>query len=211
MTTLNKTADKMSADKTTGHKASLLLGAGLALALLSGCDTAREAFGLEKQMPDEFTVVTKAPLVLPPDFTLRPPQPGASRPQEMSPRERAQTALSSSRREGAGQTNPWLRSNDPNAANRSPGENALLGQAGATTSDPDIRKRINEETSALIERDKSFVDKLVFWRKPDQGGSIIDASRESQRLREATASGSGPQGDVPTIQRRKKGWLEGVF
>lgn len=192
-------------------KACLLLGVLFATTLLGGCDTAREAFGLDKQMPDEFTIVTKAPLVLPPDFTLRPPQPGAARPQEMTSRERAQTALGGARREGAGQTNPWLRNNDPNAANRSAGENALLNQAGAGFADPDIRRRINEETTALIERDKSFVDNLVFWKKPDQPGTIIDAGRESQRLREATASGSGPQGEVPVIQRRKKGWLEGVF
>ncbi|MEQ1890052.1 MAG: DUF3035 domain-containing protein, partial [Alphaproteobacteria bacterium] len=33
---------------------------------LSGCTGAKRAFGMEKVTPDEFTVVTKAPLVLPP-------------------------------------------------------------------------------------------------------------------------------------------------
>ena len=35
------------------------------------------AAGLTKKSPDEFAVTTKAPLVIPPDFNLRPPMPGA--------------------------------------------------------------------------------------------------------------------------------------
>jgi len=38
---------------------------------------------------DEFAVVTKAPLIMPPDYNLRPPRPGAARPQEQSERQQA--------------------------------------------------------------------------------------------------------------------------
>ena len=44
-----------------------LLGA----ACLGGCDTASKAFGLSKVTPDEFRVVTKAPLTLPPEAAQR--------------------------------------------------------------------------------------------------------------------------------------------
>ena len=44
----------------------------------------KKAIGLEKTSPDEFAVESRAPLEMPPDFDLRPPQPGASRPQEKS-------------------------------------------------------------------------------------------------------------------------------
>ena len=47
--------------------------AALALVLvLSSCEGLKKQIGLAKSAPDEFTVVTKAPLILPPDFTLRP-------------------------------------------------------------------------------------------------------------------------------------------
>ena len=63
-----------------------LLNAALALGLctmvLSGCDGIRKVAGLNKKSPDEFAVTTKAPLVIPPDFALVPPQPGAARPQD---------------------------------------------------------------------------------------------------------------------------------
>jgi hypothetical protein len=61
---------------------SLLCSSGMLL--LSGCTDLKRAIGLEKTSPDEFAVESRAPLEMPPDFDLRPPQPGASRPQEKS-------------------------------------------------------------------------------------------------------------------------------
>ena len=51
--------------------------AGPVLLPLSACDTLRRDAGLTKQSPDEFAVVTKAPLIIPPNFNLHPPAPGA--------------------------------------------------------------------------------------------------------------------------------------
>src|SRR3546814_10759236 len=61
--------------------ARLLIVAGLALAV-SACGGFRENLGLTKQSPDEFRVVSRAPLTLPPDYNLRPPAPGAPRRSE---------------------------------------------------------------------------------------------------------------------------------
>src|SRR5882757_7384493 len=72
---------------------SLLLGS--VLVLLSGCETGdlSRTFGLTRDAPDEYTVTTRAPLSMPPDYNLRPPRPGAARPQEQSERQQAQEAL----------------------------------------------------------------------------------------------------------------------
>ena len=51
------------------------------------------ALGDNKNAPDEFAIATKAPLVVPPDYALIPPKPGESRPQELSPSERAREVL----------------------------------------------------------------------------------------------------------------------
>ena len=46
----------------------------LAMVALSACTAGmRESFGYGKQAPDEFLVLTKSPLVIPPDYALRPP------------------------------------------------------------------------------------------------------------------------------------------
>ncbi|WP_430395478.1 DUF3035 domain-containing protein [Ferrovibrio sp.] len=193
------------------HLAPLVL---LALPLaLTGCDTAREALGLNKKAPDEFAVVTKAPLVLPPEFGLRPPEPGAPRPQEVTARERAQAALSGGRGEAAGQLSPMQRSAQAQAAPRSPGEAQLLQLARASNPDPDIRRKVNDEFTQLAERDSRLVDRLIFWQKPqDPSGTVVDPAREAQRLRENAAQGKAANtGDVPTVKRRERGILEGIF
>src|ERR1039458_2342053 len=60
---------------------------------LAGCQSTRQALGMTKVVPDEFRVVTKAPLVVPPDYALRPPAPGEPRPQELQPESQARRAL----------------------------------------------------------------------------------------------------------------------
>ncbi len=52
---------------------------------LAGCgDALSEAFGFKKQVPDEFVVVTRPPLVLPPEYNLRPPGENDKRPPVIS-------------------------------------------------------------------------------------------------------------------------------
>lgn len=179
---------------------------------LAGCDTTREALGLNKKAPDEFAVVTKAPLVLPPEFGLRPPEPGAPRPQEVPARDRAAAALGGRTDSAAGQLTPLSRDPNATAAQRSAGENALLQQAKATNADPDIRRKVNDEFTQLAERDRRFVDRLIFWQKSEEPGLAVDAAKEAQRLRENAATGRpATAGDVPTIKRRERGPLEGIF
>lgn len=61
--------------------------------LLPGCTDLRRSIGLERTSPDEFAVESRAPLTMPPDFELRPPQPGASRPQEKSAGQQARQVM----------------------------------------------------------------------------------------------------------------------
>lgn len=203
-------------------RAALALVCGLGLLATQGCDSLKEQAGLTKRAPDEFTVVTKAPLVMPPDFTLRPPRPGSKRPQEVQPSaqardvvlgaagaerataersaQSAQTALASGRESSA------------SAGEVSEAERTLLGKAGALGSDSSIREVVNRETTLLAEKDSSFADRLIFWQNKAPFGSTLDAGAESQRLRETAAKGEPASGgETPVIRRRQRGVLEGIF
>ena len=48
---------------------------------------------MDRVGPDEFAVESRAPLTIPPDYDLRPPQPGAARPQETTAAERARKVI----------------------------------------------------------------------------------------------------------------------
>ena len=58
------------------------------IALIAGLGAMTAACGggglLNRDRPDEFAVQRQAPLVVPPEFNLVPPQPGAPRPAEGS-------------------------------------------------------------------------------------------------------------------------------
>jgi hypothetical protein len=209
--------------KTRRRGALLALACSLALLTTQGCDTLKEQAGLTKRAPDEFTVVTKAPLVMPPDFTLRPPKPGAKRPQEVQPTSKARSVVLNSagvQRTTSAQAAQSARTalaagREPQAAaNGEPSgaEHTLLSKAGALDSDSSIREVVNRETTLLAEKDSSFADRLIFWQKKPPFGSTLDAEKESQRLREAAAKGESPDsGETPVIRRRQRGILEGIF
>lgn len=81
---------------------------------------------MSRERPDEFAVQRQAPLVIPPDFELVPPAPGAPRPAEGTASQQALDALfggpaprssvETSALERAGDADPGIRSSvgDPN-------------------------------------------------------------------------------------------------
>jgi hypothetical protein len=171
--------------------------------VLGGCEGVKEQLGLDKQSPDEFRVVSRAPLTIPPEFSLRPPRPGAPRPQEGTPTQQAKTAV--------------FRVDEPqgvqvSSAGRSTGEAALLDAAGADEAEPNIREIVERETLQLNDESETFIDTLVFWRDPQPTGDVVDAAAEADRLRENAALGRPvTEGETPQIERRQRGIFEGVF
>ncbi|SMF69942.1 Beta-barrel assembly machine subunit BamF [Azospirillum oryzae] len=180
-----------------------LIGLALAALTLAGCSDVRRSIGLDRQSPDEFAVVSRAPLTLPPSMQDLPkPRPGAARPQDSTPTQTAAGAVfgGAARRTG-------------NAAGESSGERSLIAQASARDGiDPNIRAKVDQETTQLIIADKSWIDSLLFWQKQEQPYSLVDPAKEQQRLREAQAQGKSLDGAAtPTIERKRKAPLEGLF
>ena len=152
---------------------------------LSGCTSTKNALGLNKVVPDEFNVVTKAPLVVPPDYALRPPEPGQPRPQELQPESAARQALLGQR----------------DATNRSDGEKLLVAKAGGDKADPLARYVVDDEFGDLAYKEESFSDKVMFWHKKaapteaqintERGNTPtpVDAVAEQTRLKALTGNG----------------------
>ncbi len=178
----------------------LLPGLLIGLSACSGDELSR-SFGITRDTPDEFTVTTRAPLSMPPDFSLRPPRPGAPRPQEQDAPDAAQAALV-----------PQSALVDAQSGSSSPGQQALLAAAGPPAP-ADVRQKIERDAS-LDQPNQSLTDRLEFWRKPPLPGVVIDPAKELQRLRQDAALGQSVQtGDTPIIQRNTQdtGLLNGLF
>ncbi len=181
-----------------------LLGLALAALTLAGCSDVRRSIGLDRQSPDEFSVVSRAPLTLPPSLQDLPkPRPGAARPQDNTPTQVAAGAVFGGSSRGAAKA----------VAGSTAGEKSLVAQAAARDGiDPNIRTKVDQETTQLIIADKSWIDSLLFWQKQEQPYSLVDPAKEQQRLREAQAQGKSVDGAAtPVIERKRKAPLEGLF
>ena len=201
---MGKAAHRTIRRRVAGRSVAAGLGALALAATLSACGGALEnALGLGKNAPDEFAVVRSAPLTIPPDFKLRPPQPGAPRPNEAPVREQAESVLLQEAGTGSAEVA---------AGAASQGEAAFIERAGATDVDPDIRRIVDREFSGYASEDESFVDSLIFWREDRPPGDVVDAAAEAERLRENIEAGQPvTAGETPTIKRREKALLEDLF
>ncbi len=184
-----------------------ITGAISLILALSACEGFRDQLGLNKQSPDEFRVVARAPLSLPPDFTLRPPEPGIARPQEGTAAQQARKAIFRLEQPKTQPLNAQVK-----ADGRTLGELSLLKAAGADKIDPGIRQAIDSETRQLNAQSDDFIESLVFWRDKESPGRVVDATAEARRLRENAALGkTATAGETPTIERKSKALLEGLF
>ena len=124
--------------------------AGAALLLTSGC--ASGGF-LSRERPDEFAVQRQAPLVVPPDFNLVPPAPGAPRPAEGTSQQQAMEALFGG------------------PAPRSGVEASAIDRAG--TSDPGIRSAVGDPATNTVAKGTVTRDILA---APEGAGGAAQAT-----------------------------------
>jgi hypothetical protein len=158
---------------------------------LSACSGAKETLGLTKTAPDEFEVVKQAPLSMPPDYNLRPPRPGAPRPQE-------QTTSAQAREVVFG-----VEARDDRGA-PTDAESLLLQQAGGLNADPDIRAKVDAETNAAAKDNRPVAKKLLgLVGAGDEAppATVVDAGAEAERLRQNQEQGKPvTEGETPSVE-----------
>jgi hypothetical protein len=120
---------------------NLLLLAAATLAL-AGCAKSGLA---ERKGPDEMAISRNAPLVVPQDFALAPPKPGAPRAAGTDAQSAAMEALF-----GPGAKVPP----------KSPAEQQLLDKAGAGNTDPAIRSSAGDPKTSTVNKG-AFVRELL--------------------------------------------------
>lgn len=148
-------------------KTALLISVGVAASLLSGCTALGGA-----SSPDEFRVVKKAPLVVPPDFSLRPPDAGAGTPFEVDEtRANATTVFG-----------------DAIGQDASVSERALVAAAGANAVNPIIREQVDWEEAAVIRKSQRVSDRVMNW-DPSQADETADSATGGGDVEIARGSG----------------------
>lgn len=117
-------------------KSVLLIGA--AALTLGAC-------GSGKNSPDEFEVVRRAPLVVPPEADLTPPRPGQPNPQTIDPGQQAYEALF---------PDEQIKRSKPKSAS----ERELLSRVGP--SEPDVRSNAGQKDLKVVKKTLLLADIL---------------------------------------------------
>ena len=176
-----------------------------ALLVLSACggSSVKDSLGLTRTAPDEFTVVSRPALTVPPDFNLRPPREGEP-PRQPTADETARGLLVGKPATAFPDANtltqptvatavtPVITTNAPTT-----GESSFLKRAGADQTKEDIRDqlRVDETTPADTSTAKSLLEQVNGDKKSEP---VVDAKKEAERLRENKDTGKpANDGTVP--------------
>ncbi len=121
--------------------------------------------------PDEFRVVRKAPLTVPPEYNLRPPAPGSARPQELSAEAQARVAV--------------FGTDFGQAA--SEGEKLFIKAAGGDAVDRSVRSQVDFDNAQILRKNRGFADMIFnFGSTPSE--PLLDPAAEAERLKAAEES-----------------------
>ncbi|MCL2473728.1 MAG: DUF3035 domain-containing protein [Alphaproteobacteria bacterium] len=180
-------------------KVSFLLLCGFCVIGLTGCNSVRQDLGLGRNPPDEFAVIDRQPLSMPPDYTIRPPRTWADRSDAFSPEKNARSALFGS----------VLADADVSESER-----ALIMSSGANAVQPNIRDIVNQESSQKVSASPHLARQLLSFVRDDEeelrleNATTVDPEIETARILAARENDEPiNEGDTPVIYRSRGGFL----
>ncbi len=166
--------------------------AGAAISI-SACESTKKQFDFSKKAPDEFAVVRRAPLEMPPDFSIQAPKPGAARPQELSATDMAREAV-------LGEAAIKKTAKDNNV---SQGEAVLLQKTGGANASPAIRAEVDRETAEIADEETPGIDQLkkMVGQKVEAPSKVVDPVGEVNRIKQNKAQGKPMStGKTPVLE-----------
>lgn len=188
----------------------------LVLAACGSSESVRESLGLNNKGPDEFQVYSRPPLTVPPEFSLRPPQPGSEHPISASVEDQAHNKILGTSGSIIG-TNPSGNTVQATAAAvpsvsssklEGNADSQFLTNAGADKADKNIRQVITDDSdNGVAPKDSKY---LI---TPGEGTDpVVDASKEADRLKQDKAQNKPPtEGETPVIEPQSKGIIGDLF
>lgn len=188
--------------------------------LLTACqgNSVRDVIGLDKSAPDEFRVVSRPPLSVPPQFNLRPPGDTNGAALNTAPAHvKAQSLILN---DGEGNTYELPAPNadtavvpvtvtNTQAANSA--ESQFLKNAGADVADSSVRGALEEEkiNKQLKTEESSWWDSMTTWEKKEP---IVDAKKEAERIEKNEKEGKPiNEGEVAEKKDKDRGVLGRIF
>ena len=156
----------------------------LTLHFIYGCSKIRESAGVARKSPDEFQVIENPPLVIPPDYSLVPPDQLQEKDIDNIEKELAEAILFG------------LEENNITEGNQLSIMNQILLEAKTGKVSDTIRDEIDNDFVKEMS-----IDKFQFEWKDEK--EVLDAVKESERIRNKKFNNESIAiGDIPIVKQK---------
>lgn len=195
----------------------------LALTSCSGTSV-KDTLGIGRRAPDEFKVVSRPPLSVPPQFNLRPPSATASSPTAVRADKQAQSIiigrednnntfdLSKTNADTAitpveSENLPKTKTKPTNKTSNS-SESAFMKNIGTNQADPTVRNTLIEQNIAAEEKR----EEAAWWdfssKKTEKKDPLVNAKGEAERISKNKAENKPiTEGKTPETKDKDRGLL----
>jgi len=190
--------------------------------LASGCEggSVKQTLGIDSGAPDEFKVVSRPPLSVPPQFSLRPPAVGESSANPNATDKQAESLVMGRPVDNTDSETFKLKSSAAdtsvipvgtaymNKAGKTTAESQFLQKAGAQSIDPTVRQTLVEEKIMRQEKleEASWWDWMTL--SPDKKETLVDAKKEAERIEKNEKEGKpANDGETATVKPKDRGVL----
>ncbi len=199
----------------------LLAGCSLLVLAACGSGSVKETLGINRKAPDEFRVVARPPLSVPPQFNLQPPSASAESPTVVPADKQAKSLVigggaakegdTFSLKQGAADTAVTPVSSAPLSKtageSSSNSEQQFLKKIGADKADPKVRDELVQQQISVQEKKEEAGWWNVF-SAPEKKEALVDASGEAERIKANKEAGKPvTEGQTPEAKDKDRGWL----
>ena len=180
----------------------------------------KEKLGLNHVAPDEFRVVARPPLSMPPEFNLRPPGEDQEFVSGKAADVRGRDVIVGTQADAGTLPQASTSSGVRNLASTAvtpvssgpllgTADAQLLSRAGADKAHTQIRQQLlNDSESGVAAQDSRYL-----FGGTQSADPQVDAQKEASRIKQNKQQGQSASagGDTPVIQQKDKGLLGGIF
>lgn len=158
-----------------------------------GSDSVKDTLGITRKAPDEFKVVARPPLSVPPQFNLLPPSNSAESPTMLPADKKAQSLL----------LGKPIENNDKATSS----ESQFLKNIKADKADPKVRDTLVQQKNDAQEKK----EESSWWNGfsgTEKKEGLVDAKAEAERLKTNKAAGKAvTEGETPETKDKDRGVL----
>lgn len=209
----------------------------LALTACGGASGIKETLGIGSRAPDEYRVVSRPPLSVPPQFNLRPPSSEAQSPIIIPTDKQAHSIItgipvhqdgdigydnsvdtavvpveSASIDAKTGAKNKTSATNNTGNNKAGGSDSSFLNKIGADKADPKVRGELVEQRLERQEKkeENSWWDNLT--STTDKKDTMVNAREEAKRIQTNKAENKPvTEGDTPEVKDKDHGLIGNIF